>query len=322
MYLLNQPGGTVKVYHNAHNISSSLVTKLVRNFANLFSKSNTFSEVGLKNLILNMSSNAELECLVALIDLKIRTVNDGDMKRSLTRQRQRAYKHRKRLKVAGEEITKSQDNPILKDPSNCESKKYQGFFLGIDRMQVIFFAVLSMLGAIFVFLQTAYLRSGLKFEQTNLTTWITIGLGAFVSATHLIKKNHAAAIICMILIISDGIFERERENQQERELAKISIELKCNITLTKANVTKSKMKYQRMLSRYDNPKCKVFRCPYFKSKYLDPAWEKYSQEENHYQILMGLDSQLDTIVAKHHLNRQSAVKVIVQDYLIRYGKLL
>lgn len=143
----------------------------------------------------------------------------------------------------------------------------------------ILFAACALITMWFVWKQSIPLYESNGFSEPKWCAFGAIIMIVGASLIHALTKSKIALLLCLYASSYEVILIVKGTVKNEAEISAQIIEQNKEVVWLKKQVEHNNQNYQTVKSQFENPSSKVFQNPWYKQKFVDPAWQDYSNSQ-------------------------------------------
>lgn len=280
--------------------------RLVTNNSEKSCREESFSDLklDLENRLMSVRSDSDVLDLKSEVNHLLQTLNlSSEEKRELLNFRQKTYDKRKKLQAYVQIENKNADDfeKAHNGPNSdlCSAKQYQhtlantsalkqivSYFAGIDVEGVIhklpaliLFASCAIVTMCFIWKQSVPLYQSIGFSEPEICAFGALLMIAGFSVIHTISRSKIVLLLCLYASAYEVVLIVDGTMKNETQISQTQIEQNADVVWLKEQKEHSLKNYKELMTRYENPSSSVFKNSWYKSKYVDPAWQKYSSDQ-------------------------------------------
>lgn len=166
------------------------------------------------------------------------------------------------------------------------SEQILSYLKGIDLESVInklpafiLFAGCAVVTMWFVWIQSIPLYQSIGFSDPKWVSFGALLMIAGFSLIHAVTRSKLVLLLCLYASSYEVILIVNGTMKNESVVAQSQIEQNPEVVWLKQQAEHSNQSYQTVKAQYENPSSKVFQNNWYKDKFVDVAWQKYSTDQ-------------------------------------------
>ena len=143
----------------------------------------------------------------------------------------------------------------------------------------ILFAGCAVVTMWFVWIQSIPLYQSIGFSDPKWVAFGALLMIAGFSLIHAVTRSKIVLLLCLYASSYEVILIVNGTMKNESVVAQSQIEQNPEVVFLKQQAEHSNQSYQTVKAQYENPSSKVFQNNWYKDKFVDVAWQKYSTDQ-------------------------------------------
>lgn len=244
----------------------------------------------------NSRSGSDLELLLSDLGEFLKDQNnDQDQILALKKIRQRLYDKKRYLQTLENNIRSDQMNQSISrsgsnlisdqtDETRLKNFSFESIvknkYVLVTIFRVLTYSFFSVAAMWFIFEQSVPIYSSIGFSQPEFCAMGSILLILGFSLIYSMTNSKILLLLCLyvssyeVCLIIKGSFKNDAAIAQEKVISNPTIRW------LEEKAKHSKESYEEIKGKFEDPSSRVYQNAWYKKKYLEPAWNLYSHDEN------------------------------------------